>query len=215
MHFLSTYVHCLIRYAPIVLLNVNRFQLATVYMSITLPRVFLTCRLESPALNQAHPVFPGMKPNWTQSCLLDCTGWFSSVFQALYPQLPIPTVLVTVVVSSSVSACSFVSQYPLPQCTIDLFGTHPRSPLDSDSCLLSMYFSPVILGLDPHLPMDPTWITFDNSDYRQMNFGLFDYSVVYKINHWFLPGLGLAIGFCSLALTKPHKHLWQFCFDSI
>ena len=79
MHFLSTSVHCLIRYAPIFLVNVNRFQLAAVYVSITLLRVFLTCRLESPALNQAHPVSPGIKPNWTQSCLLDCTGWFSSV----------------------------------------------------------------------------------------------------------------------------------------
>ena len=93
MHFLSTSVYCLIRPAPIVLINVNCFQLATVYVSITLPRVFLTCRLDSPALNQAHPVSPGIKPKRTQSCLLDCTGWFTAVFQALSPQLPIPTVL--------------------------------------------------------------------------------------------------------------------------
>ena len=64
-----------------------------------------------------------------------------------------------------------------------------------------MYLSPVIPGLDPRLPTDPTWITFDITDYRQTNFGLSDSSVVSTINHWFLPELGLAIGFCTLALT--------------
>ena len=170
-------------------------------MSITLPRVFLTCRVDSPALNQAYPVSPGIKPQHTQSCLLDCTGWFTSVFQAFIPQLPIPTVRIIVVVSSSVSACFCLSQYPLPQCTYDPSGFDPRSPLDSDYCLSSMYLSPVIPGLDPHLPTDPTWITFDITDYRQTNFGLSDYSVVSTINHWFLPELGLAIGFFTLALT--------------
>ena len=183
-------------------------------MSITLSRVFLTCRLDSPALNQAHPVSPGIKPKRTQSCLLDCTGWFSSVFQALSPQLPIPTVLVIVVVSLSVSACSCLSQYPLPQCTYNPSGTDPRSPLDSDYCLPSMYLSTVIPGLDPCLPTDPTWIIFDISDYRHTNFGLIDYSVIFVINHWFLPELRLAIGFCSLALTKSNKMFYiSVCFS--
>ena len=128
-------MYCLIRSAPIVLGNVNCFQLATVHVSITLPCVFLTCRVDSPALNQAHPVSPGIKPQRTQSCLLDCTGWFTAVFQAFIPQLPIPTVRVIVIVSSSVSACFCLSRYPLPQCTYDPSGFNPRSPLDSDYCL--------------------------------------------------------------------------------
>ena len=111
-------VYCLIRSTPIVLVNVNCFQLATVYVSITLPRVFLTCRLDSPALNQAHPVSPGIKPKRTQSCLLDCTGWFSSVVQALSSQLPIPTVLVIVVVSF-VRLCLFLS-VPVPSPSVYL-----------------------------------------------------------------------------------------------
>ena len=119
MHaLLSTSVYCLIRSTPIVFGNVNCFQLVTVYVSITLPRVSRTYKVDSPALNQAHPVSPCIKPQCSQSCLLDCTGWFTSVFQAFIPQFPIPTVFITVVVSSSVFACFSLSQYPLPQCCI-------------------------------------------------------------------------------------------------
>ena len=112
----------MVQSAPIVLVNVNCFQLVTVYVSITLPRVSRTYKVDSPALNQAHPVSPCIKPQCAQSCLLDCTGWFTAVFQAFIPQFPIPTVFVTIVVSSSVFACFSLSQYPLPPCCIASSG---------------------------------------------------------------------------------------------
>ena len=122
MHALLSTSVCLIRSAPIVLVNVNCSQLVTIYVSITLPHVSRTCKVDSPALNQAHPVSPCIKPQCAQSCLLDCTGWFISVFQAFIPQFPIPTVFITVVMSSSVCACFSLSQYPLPQCCIASSG---------------------------------------------------------------------------------------------
>ena len=108
-----------------------------------------------------------------------------------------PTVRVIVVMSSSVSACFCLSQYPLPQCTYDPSGFDPRLPLNSDYCLPSMYLSPVIPELNPCLPTDPTWITFDITDYRQTNFGLFGQSF------WLLCGF----------YNKPLVSSWTWSCD--
>ena len=90
MHALFKYVRLLFNQVRTNCPRQRCFQLATVYVSITLPRVFLTCRVDSPTLNQAHPVSPGIKPQRTQSCLLDCTGWFTSIFQAFIPDYSAP-----------------------------------------------------------------------------------------------------------------------------
>ena len=170
-------------------------------MSITLPRVSRTYKVDSPALNQAHPVSPCIKPQCSQSCLLDCTGWFTSRLSSVYSTVPDSHSL-CYSCRVFVRLCLFQSvPVPSPSVLYRLIWIDPRSPLDYDSCPPSMYLSPVTPGLDPRQPTDPTLITYGITVCRLSNFGLSDYSVVFAINHWFLPELGFAIGFCSLALT--------------
>ena len=112
MHaLLSTSVNCFISSTLIVLVNVDCFQLVTVQLSIFLPCVSHTCKVDSPALNQAHPVFPSIKPQCAQSCLLDRTGVFSQSFKLLSTVI---VFLSLAIVSSCLSVYLFssFSQYP-------------------------------------------------------------------------------------------------------
>ena len=70
-----------------------------------------------------------------------------------------------------------------------------------------MYFSPVFPGLNPRLPTDTTLIISEIPDYRHTNFGLSDYSLVYKINLYLLSELGLTFGFCNPFLTEQSSQL--------
>ena len=113
MHaLLSTSVYCIIRSAPIVPCQRHLFSIShslrVNYPASCIPHL----QLKSPALNQAYPVSLSIKSQCAQYCLLDCTGWFSSVFQAF-------------IHSSHSLCCSLsvlsvylfsLSQYPLPQC---------------------------------------------------------------------------------------------------
>ena len=115
-----------------------------------------------------------------------CPVLFARLYWLVYlrlssviPQFLIPTVSVTVVVSSSVFSCFSLSQYPLPQCVFVWTWIDPRLFLDHDSCLPSLYLSPVIPGYDLRLPTDPTWISHDTTVCRLTTSGLSDYSVVF------------------------------------
>ena len=146
-------------YQPhIVCVNVDCFQLVAVYLSITLPRVSLTCKVDSPALNQAHPVFPSIKPQCAQSCLLDRTGVFSQSFKRYSTVI---VFLSLVIVSSRLVLvylfiCFLVSPSTLPfNVCIDSLGIGPTLVLDFDSSLPTWYFSPVTPGIDPRLSHGP------------------------------------------------------------
>ena len=101
--------------------NVNCFQLVTVQLSIILPRVSHTCKVDSPAL----PVFSSIKPHCAQSRLLDRTGVFSQSFKRLSTVLVFPSL---VIVSSCLSVYLFSnSPSTLPfNVYIDSFDADPR-----------------------------------------------------------------------------------------
>ena len=115
----------------------------------------LRLQLESPALNQAHPVSLCIKSQCAQSCLLDCTVLVSSVFTIVIPQSLNPSVL-------SQSFCLLVylflvSPSTLPFSVLFLLGNGivPCLELDYVSSLSTWYFSPVTPGINPRLSHGP------------------------------------------------------------
>ena len=185
------------KYVRLLYNQVRTNQVRVNYPASCIPHL----QLESPALNQAHPVSLCIKSQCAQSCLLDCTGWFSqSLKRFLSSQNP-------------QSCCSlrvlfvyFCSLLPVPS---PLVFSRPGPvydlPLDHDyaSSLTSLYFGPVTPVTDPRLPYGPALgspliILFTGS--RPWTVVLLSWFI---LNHCFLPELGLAIGFLFIS---PDSH---------
>ena len=133
-------------------------------------------QLDSPALNQAHPVSLCIKPQCGQSCLLDCTGWFPQSFKHFSQLSSLSLVVVPVfclfifIVSPStlpLSVCSsrtclWTPAWPRLRLQPYVSVLQPRvsrywpTPAhDYASSPTSLYFIPLSPGIDPSLPNGP------------------------------------------------------------
>ena len=160
-------------------------------------------QLESPALNQAHPVSPCIKSQCAQYCLLDCTFVFpQSLKRFLSSQYPQSC--------RSLRFVYFRSLLPVPS-PLSVFISWIRLRPPARSRLHLQPYVPVLQPCDSRYQPTPAlrtflWISLDTPVTGSRPWTVVPFSR-FSINHCFLPDLGPAIGFLCSSPDKSSRNV--------